>query len=402
MTDISPDYLTEWVQCALENYERIDDWQTHFDQARVGWQLDQAQKLLRVAKRSSLSRRGLAFVRYSEGTLNAQLGKWDRAVKSFMQGVDLLEESEYVEEGIWILNDLGMVLRLQGNYQGAEAAHQQALLLARGVEQPYLIAEALEQLGLDLEHRENVAAAIDYFREALAQRETFNDEVELVHILNHLGRALWLQGDLAIAQETLRRASTILKAAEGSDMYLTAQIQANLGNVHYQQGHLTEAENCWRMALETFTSLGVLYDKVGLLNNLGGLAFEKGDHNIAESYFQESLALARDLGDQRGIVEALTNQGTVLIRTHQWAAAADCYRQALHFDAGVIVQKRIRQSLARVHTLIAIDWLRKANFGKITWSFAIKRSLSEGILAITYASKALWNHLILLLRPIKA
>ena len=37
MTGTSPDYLTEWIQLALENDERIDDWQTHFDQARVGW-----------------------------------------------------------------------------------------------------------------------------------------------------------------------------------------------------------------------------------------------------------------------------------------------------------------------------------------------------------------------------
>lgn len=234
MTTTSSDYLTEWVQLALENYERIDDWQAHFDQARVGWQLDQAQKLLRVAKRSSLSRRGLALVRYSEGTLNAQLGEWNRAVKSFMQGVDLLEDSEYVEEGIWILNDLGMVLRLQGNYQGAEAAHRQALSLAKEIDQPHLIAEALEQLGLDLEHRENVAEAIDYFRQALAQRETLDDEGERVHILNHLGRALWLQGDLSAAQETLQRALAILKTADNPDIYLAAQIQANLGNVYYQ------------------------------------------------------------------------------------------------------------------------------------------------------------------------
>lgn len=153
MTTTSPDYLTEWVQLALESDGKIDDWQTHFDQARVGWQLDQAQKLLRVARRTSLSRRGLALVRYGEGTLYAQLGEWNQAIKSFTQGVDLLEDSEYVDEGIWILNDLGMVLRLQGNYQGAEAAHQQALTLAQEIEQPYLIAEALEQLGLDLEYR---------------------------------------------------------------------------------------------------------------------------------------------------------------------------------------------------------------------------------------------------------
>lgn len=310
-----------------------------------------------------------------------------------MQGVDLLEDSEYVEEGIWILNDLGMLLRLQGNYQGAKAVHQQALLLAQEIEQPYLITESLEQLGLDLEHRGNIAEAIDYFQQALDQRETVDDEVELPRILNHLGRASWLQGDLLFAQETLRRALKILKTAESSDMYLAAQIQANLGSVNYQQGHPTEAEDYWRTALETFTSMGVMFDKIGLLNNLGGLAAEKGERNIAGGYFRESLALARDLGDQRGIVEALTNLGVVFTQTDQWYAAADCYRQALQFDAGIIVKKRLQQSLSRVHTLLAIDWLRKANSGEISWTIAFKRSLTEGILVIIYVSKALWSHL---------
>ncbi len=378
----------------------IDRWRVFFDQTRTAWQLDQAQKLLRLTKRASFSNRDLALVRYSEGLLYAQLGEWDRSIKCFMHGVDLLEDSEYVEEGIWILNDLGMVLRLQGNHQGAEAAHRQALSLAEEIDQPHLIVEVLEHLGLDLEHRENVVEAIDYFRQALAQRETLGDEGELLHILNHLGRAFWLQGDLSAAQDTFQRALTILRATDSPNLYLAAQIQANLGNIFYEQDNLFEAEDCWQAALDIFNTLGVVYDKIGLLNNLGGLAFNRGDYATAKSYYQHSLALARDLGDWRGIVEALTNLGVTLTQTHDWPAAADYYHQALQIEAGDRHQARLWQSQARVYTLMAIDWLRKANLGEVTWPLAIKQFLNKMSLAITCLFQVMWRRAISLWRSI--
>lgn len=43
--------------------------------------------------------------------------------------------------------------------------------------------------------------------------------------------------------------------------------------------------------------LGVVFDKIGLLNNLGGLAYARADRATALEFFHESLALAQELGD---------------------------------------------------------------------------------------------------------
>ncbi len=363
----SLDYLAEWLHLALEDEDGVDHWQAHFDEVRVGWQLDQARGLLREAKRAALSRRGLAILRHSEGMLYAQLGDWDQAVHCLMRGVDLLEDSQYVEEGILILNDVGMVLRLQGEHRGAEAAHRQALSLAEEMGQSYLAAEALEHLGLDLEHRDQVDDAIQCFRRALAQRQALDDQEEnLASTLNHLGEALWRQGDLAGAQDALQRASQILEAARDSGAYLAAQIRGNLGNVCYAQGDLAQAERHWQAALAAFNALGAVYDQVGLLNNLGGLALRRDEYAAALGRFRQSLALARDLGDQRGIVEALTNLGMTLTHTHDWADAVDCYCQVLAIDIGRRYRTMIWGRLARLYALIALDWLRRAIVGEVT------------------------------------
>jgi tetratricopeptide (TPR) repeat protein len=359
------DYLAEWLHLALEDEDGVDHWQAHFDEVRVAWQLDRARGLLREAKRAALSQRGLAIVRHSEGMLYAQLGDWDQALHCLMRSVNLLEDSQYVEEGILILNDLGMLLRLQGNHRGAEAAHRQALSLADEMNQPYLTAEALEHLGLDLEHRDQVTEAIEHFRRALAQREALNDEDGLASTLNHLGEALWRQGDLSGARDALQRASEILREAGDAKTYLSAQVQGNLGNVCYAEDNLAGAESYWQSALATCSALGAVYDQVGLLNNLGGLALQRDEYVAALDRFRQSLALARDLGDQRGIVEALTNLGMALTHTHDWTGAVDCYRQVLAMDIGSRYGAMIRGRLARLYVLIALDRLRQAILGEV-------------------------------------
>ncbi len=386
MTASSLDYLTEWLQFILADEDGFEQWLTYFGEACVAWQLEQAQTLLRAAKRTSLPTKDLALVRYSEGMLYAQLGEWDRAVKSFMQGLDLLEDSQYVEEGIWILNELGMVLRLQGNHQGAEAAHRQAWLLAKEIARPDLIAEALEHLGLNLEHRGNNPDALNYFQQALAQREALGEENKLAYILNHLGRVYWLKDDLSMAHDAFQRALDILESADNQNTYLITQIQSNLGNVFHQQGHLGKAESHWRSTLEKFNTLGVVYDKVGLLNNLGALAVSKADDVAARKYFRESLELARELGDQRGEIEALNNLGIILSRANDWAGAANCYYLALQIDAGIDYRIRHCRSLVRIHILIALDWLRRANLCEAAWSSAwveIRREVWSAIICVS-------------------
>ena len=387
----TPDYLTELLHLALVDEDGIDFWQTQFDQARKRWQLDQAQRLLREAKRSELSQRGLALVRHAEGSLHAQLGDWEWAVKSFMGGIDLLEDSEYVEEGIWVLNDLGMILRLQGNAQGAVAAHQQALTLAREIDRADLAIETMVQLGLDAEQQGYVAKAAVYFQQALAQGETGNDADENVSLMNHLGRIQWLQGDLSAARDTLQDALTSIRQTDSPDVYLMTQIQANLGNVFYRQGNLKGAEAHWQAALEAFNTLNVVYDKGGLLNNLGGLALTQEDYTTASTYFQESLATSRDLGDQRGQGEALTNLGSTMLRSQNWSAAADYYYQALQINLGPHYQRGLWVSLARTHLLTAIDCLKTANLGQTSWVSAGREAYRELMMTIACSVKALWH-----------
>jgi tetratricopeptide (TPR) repeat protein len=307
----SETYLAEWLFLAVANETSIALWFDTFDDTRVSWRLAQARRLLRGVKQLTLSASDRARVYHCEGMLEAQLGDWNRATERLTQAIDLLEGSQEVEDGVLILNDLGMVLRLQGNAEGARAAHEQALALAQAVENPYLTAESLSHVGLDLEHQGLADRAVGYFERALNAYEALGERQLMAFVLNHLGEALWRTGQLGEARRTLTAALDLLASAS-DDSYLRAQVEGNLGNVAYEEGDLDAAASRWQSALTSMDQLGVVFDKIGLLNNLGGLAYARADYGTALGFFQESLELAQELGDERGTQEALRNIALVM------------------------------------------------------------------------------------------
>lgn len=320
MSNDSETYLTEWLYLAAANGTSIALWFDTFDDALVSWRLAQARRLLRGVKPITLSASDRARVYHCEGMLEAQLGDWNQATEQFTRAIDLLEGSQEVKDGVLILNDLGMVLRLQGNAEGACEAHEQALALSQAIENPHLAAESLSHVGLDLEHQGLLDRSVGYFRQALSAYEALGDHQPMAFVLNHLGEALWRTGQLAEARRTLTGALDLLASA-GDDPYLHAQVEGNLGNVAYEEGDLDAAASLWQSALTSMDQLGVIFDKIGLLNNLGGLAHARTDYGRALVFFQESLELAQELGDERGVQEAQHN--VALVMRHDEAVGSE-------------------------------------------------------------------------------
>jgi tetratricopeptide (TPR) repeat protein len=62
---------------------------------------------------------------------------------------------------------------------------------------------------------------------------------------------------------------------------------------------------------------------------LGFVAWEQRDHKRARSLYEESLPLYRDLGDKRGIANALTNLGLVAWEQADYDPALSLFRESL-------------------------------------------------------------------------
>ncbi len=188
MTKTYPeDFIAAWAETVLATPQGFDLWHRQVESYRVAWQLDAALCLICEAKRLNLPNPAYSMVLQNEAMIYTQAGDWTRAVKTLIQAIDRLEDTPYVVEGLGLLLDLGMILRLQGNTAGAEAAHEQALELAEQIENESFRAEALAQLGLTELHQERFTAAIDHFERALVLLEQTDAVADMARVLNHLG-----------------------------------------------------------------------------------------------------------------------------------------------------------------------------------------------------------------------
>lgn len=299
-------FLGDWAAVVLNAPDGFARWHAQIERLRVGWQLDDAFHLVREAKRLSLPQPQHALVLHSEAMLYAQLGDWTNVVKRLMQAIDGLEDTPYIEEGMGLLLDLGMILRVQGNFAGAQAAHEQVLELAVEMEDVSFQAEASAQLGLTALHQENFPDAIARFTQALTFQQRIGNQVEQARIHNHLGDCYRRREEIALAAEHLQQALELLPP-DDPNSHLRGQILGNLGSVAFAQDDLAAAEQLWRTALAIFDEIGATFDKAGLLNNLGGLALQQERYDEAIVLLRESLALAEELGDERGQQEARMN-----------------------------------------------------------------------------------------------
>ncbi len=112
--------------------------------------------------------------------------------------------------------------------------------------------------------------------------------------------------------------------------------------------------------------------RAAALNKAGTLALSKGDHTLTRSLHEESLALWRELGDQRGVAHSFNSLGYVAYLQGDTAQALFLHEQSLALWRGL----GDRQGIAQ--TLSSLGWVafREGNF-------ALARSLYEESLSLS-------------------
>ena len=244
------------------------------------------------------------------------------------------------------LNNLGVLLRLQGRYYGeAEPLLRRALAIreaALGPGHPDT-AISLNHLGVLLRAQGRFAEAEPLLRRALAIREVAlrSGHPDRVYTLNDLAGLLRDQGRYGEAEPLYRRALALREQALGPDHPDTATSLNNLGALLLAQGRfkkaepllLKEAEPLLRRALAIReAALGPDHPDTAIsLNHLGVLLRAQGRFAEAEPLLRRALEIREAaLGpDHPDIAQSLNNLAESLRAQGQFVEAEPLYRRAL-------------------------------------------------------------------------
>ncbi len=228
---------------------------------------------------------------------------WGRARRLDALAIDLVAGDAPAPDGAeiaagYLLNQLAVYRqRALAAYAQARPLFERALAIDEKVLGPDHpdTAGSLNNLGYLLRAQGDLAGARPYYERALAIREKAlgPDHPDTANSLNNLGYLLQAQGDFAGARLHYERALAIYEKALGPDHPDTARSLNNLGGLLKAEGDFAGARLHYERALAIREkALGPDHpDTANSLNNLGGLLKAEGDFAGARPYYERALTI---------------------------------------------------------------------------------------------------------------
>jgi predicted ATPase/DNA-binding CsgD family transcriptional regulator len=189
----------------------------------------------------------------------------------------------------------------QQDYEAARKHAQAALdpaLIGPGANP----AGALRVLGLTALVDGRVDEALAYTATAVAECKKMDDSWEEGITLAVRGAAILVQGDLAEAELVYKQALEALGENRG---WGVANVRYGLGRLASFRGHMAEAAKYYQEALALYRQIGARPQMTRCLAGIGQIALDEGDLGIARENLTECVQVSLEIGQRLAIARGL-------------------------------------------------------------------------------------------------
>jgi predicted ATPase/class 3 adenylate cyclase/Tfp pilus assembly protein PilF len=221
----------------------------------------------------------------------------------------------------------GKALEASGSKLEGRAHLDEALALARNVEDRRCEAQVLYDLGYLNESEGRMDEARTHYEAALALASRIDEPALQCLAQNGLGSLSEAQGQMDRARDHFEAA--LLIARRLGDRRREGRILANMGVLHLEQGRIDEGRTNYEAALAMAREVGDRQWEGNTLCNLGLLHQLEGRMPEARAELEGALALAREMGNPRLECIVLCNLGIVLESLDQLDPARSNFELAL-------------------------------------------------------------------------
>jgi tetratricopeptide (TPR) repeat protein len=277
--------------------------------------------------RSSGDRQGEVCVLNQLGTVLELIGDYPAAITNLNQALQLTRDLGQPLGEVCVLNQLGTVQWLIGNYLAAAASLEQALKLSGHLGDVRGQTWALHQLGVVRRRTGGYSAAIASLNQALQLYRNFGDRRGQALVLADIGIVQYLTEDFRAAAENLSQAVQLSHTV--GDLHTQAWALEHLGLVQRDTGDTAAATNNLNQALQLSRDLGDRHTQAGASIGLGELMSRSSAYNEARDYFTQALGIAREIKARVVEGRALQGIGQSHIREGNPGQGAQYLQQAL-------------------------------------------------------------------------
>jgi DNA-binding CsgD family transcriptional regulator len=306
----------------------------HFTRA-----LDAAGHVSLTPPASLYRARGLAY---------ETLGEFERARADQETALKYAREASD-RQGQWqALLDLGL-LWAGRNYAKTGVYYQQALALARTMDDPAALAHSLNRLGNWHLNVEQPHEALRCHQEALATFLALSDWRGKAATLDLLGMASFLSGDLIQGTTHCQQAIVLLRELDDRQRLISSLVTLMMCGGMYETGTVVEASGGFagslhfgEQALKIAGEIGQRSDEAHTLIQMAMCLGPRGEYARALEVAQRGLAIAED------------------IEHRQWMTAGHRALGALYLDLLALseAQQHLEQALALAQEIGSWNWIR--------------------------------------------
>jgi tetratricopeptide (TPR) repeat protein len=254
-------------------------------------------------------------------------GPWTRAAEIHQAAAEIADHQCDRATQATALTYLGRVLRLTGDYPGADTPLARALGIRREIGDLLGEANTVAELGRVRHAIGDTAAAGDSYARALQIYREIGNRLGEANTLAELGRVRYTSGDFAGAGNAAARAAQVYR--EIGHRLGQANTLIDLGRVRYMTGDCTGAKDAVTQALEGFCALGSRLGQANALVELARVQHATGDYPEADDAVTHALRIYREIGNRLGEAFALQELGRVRRATGDYPGAGNALTQAL-------------------------------------------------------------------------
>ena len=321
------------------------------------------------------------------------MGEVRKAIKYHEQALTIAREIEDKQGEGNALGNLGNAYRDMGEVRKAIKYHEQAFDIAGDIEDKINEGRCVGNLGLAYSDLGEIRKGIEYFEQALAiAREIGDRGVEGVW-LESLGEADMVLGDWDKSLQLYNDALKIFETIES--LIRQGEALSNIGELQIKSGEWEDARKNLEKSLEMYkrtTPVGA----IDVLVNLGELDSVEDRYKEAFSNFQKALTIASELELNPKKIKILNNFGRAYLMDFEsnesqesLDQAKNCCKSALKLAKDL--QKPLDQGISLRNLGIVYSKYRKINESKNYFMQSLEKFQNLGAryeLARTYLELA--------------
>jgi tetratricopeptide (TPR) repeat protein len=277
---------------------------------------------------------GVAKSLHGIGNVFLLKGKFDEALDNYQGALKIFKEVKDISGESKILHQIGMIYEYKGSYDAALAKYEESLEIAKRIGDVSGEAASLHQIGMIYEYKGSYDTALAKYEESLENAKRIGDVSGESRSLHQIGIIYQYKGsyDAALAkyEESLEIAKRI------GDVSGEAKSLHQIGRIYELKGSYDAALAKYEESLEIKKRIGDVSGEAKSLHQIGMIYELKGSYDAALAKYEESLEIAKRIGDVSWEARSLHQIGMIYELNGSYDVALTKYEESLE------IKKRIR------------------------------------------------------------